>query len=180
MEKKKLNIGCGNDIKEEYVNLDYFSGKGIDVVHDLEKFPYPFDNDQFEEILMDNVLEHLFNTEKVMEELVRISQDGATIKIMTPHCKSSVAWGDITHKTAFSADSFKHYEGSAYAESGSKENERFFLNRKEVRIYLPVIFKLLGFEKYINHNDFRRYLYERYFSGIVIPVSLFFKLEVKK
>jgi len=37
----KLNIGCGKDIKEDYVNLDSVKLPEVDVVHNLDKYPWP-------------------------------------------------------------------------------------------------------------------------------------------
>lgn len=51
MKKKKLNLGCGKDIKKEYVNLDIRKFPGVDIIHDLNKFPYPFKDDSFDEII---------------------------------------------------------------------------------------------------------------------------------
>jgi hypothetical protein len=33
----KLNLGCGRDIKQGFVNLDYMPLPGVDVVADLER-----------------------------------------------------------------------------------------------------------------------------------------------
>lgn len=48
--KMKLNLGCGKDIKDGYINLDVRYIKGVDVVCNLNSFPYPFQNDVFDEI----------------------------------------------------------------------------------------------------------------------------------
>ncbi len=86
-ETKKLNLGCFNDIKEGYVNLDkekYF--EGIDVIHDLEEFPYPFDDNTFEEILCKNTLSHLdVDRIKFYDELHRISKHNGVIIINEPY-----------------------------------------------------------------------------------------------
>ena len=37
----KLNLGCGKDLKEGYVNLDIVDYGG-NQIHDINKFPYPF------------------------------------------------------------------------------------------------------------------------------------------
>ena len=66
MEKKKLNFGCGTRIMKGYVNLDIVKHKGVDVVHDLNKFPYPFKNGEFDEIYARFILEHLGDLVKVM------------------------------------------------------------------------------------------------------------------
>ena len=56
---KRLNAGCGNNYKEGYVNLDILDNVKKDVKHDLNEFPYPFNDDEFDYILLDNTLEHL-------------------------------------------------------------------------------------------------------------------------
>ena len=55
----KLNLGCGNKLLKGYINLDKFNYYKCDVTHDLEKFPYPFNNDSVNEILLSHVLEHI-------------------------------------------------------------------------------------------------------------------------
>ena len=47
----KINICSGKDIKQNYVNLDSVKIPGVDVVHDLNKYPYPFEDNQFNEIV---------------------------------------------------------------------------------------------------------------------------------
>ena len=38
----KLNFGCGPEIMKGYVNMDILKLSGVDVVHNFNKFPYPF------------------------------------------------------------------------------------------------------------------------------------------
>ncbi len=96
-----LNVGCGNDILDGYINLDAVKLDGVDVVHDLTVFPWPFADDYFEEIRMINVLEHLPDTVKVMEELWRISKDGASVVIRVPYWNCWQSIGDPTHLKSF-------------------------------------------------------------------------------
>lgn len=104
--KNKLNLGCRTDKRKNYVNLDIDSVYSPDVLWDLNKFPYPFKNNQFEEILAGHILEHLNDPIKVLKEWERISKKGAIIKIRVPHYLSVAAWGDITHKRAFNGQTF--------------------------------------------------------------------------
>jgi hypothetical protein len=45
--EKKLHLGCGTNIKKDWINLDFVKLKGVEVVHDLNKFPYPFKDNTF-------------------------------------------------------------------------------------------------------------------------------------
>ena len=111
MKKVKGNFGCGLKPLKGYVNLDFVKRSGVNVVHNLEEFPYPFENDTFDEIFMDNVLEHLEDTIKVVEELYRICKPNAIIKIIVPHYSSCMAFSHITHKRFFGSGSFNNFDG---------------------------------------------------------------------
>lgn len=109
---KKLNFGCGEKIKpqqEGWINVDIVETEGIDVIYDLNVFPYPFDDNSVDFILMDNVLEHLDNPMEVMNECYRILKKGGRVKINLPHFKYRAAYSDPTHKHYFSEGVFLHF-----------------------------------------------------------------------
>ena len=81
----KLNLGCGNYAKKGYVNVDRFAADGVDIVHDLSQFPYPFNDNDFDLIEADHVLEHLPEVFPVMTEIHRILKPGGRLIIRTPH-----------------------------------------------------------------------------------------------
>ena len=103
---KKLNLGCGKKIKQGYINLDNKFFRGVDVIHDLDKYPYPFKDDYFDYVLCDNVLEHLDNLIKTMEELHRITKKNGTIEIIVPYFSSIGAFQDPTHRHFFYLKNF--------------------------------------------------------------------------
>lgn len=91
VDKKKLNMGCGNDIREGWVNLDFFN-PNVDVTHDLNKIPYPFKDNYFDYVYSYHVLEHLSqNPILVMDELIRICKSGALIEVHVPFYNSPSA-----------------------------------------------------------------------------------------
>ncbi len=109
--KDKLNIGCGNKTRKGYINLDYNTkAKGIDVTHDLNKIPYPFKDNQFKEVVAENILEHLKDLESVMKEFSRICKNKAVIKIIVPHYNHHMAYTDTDHKRYFTPDTFNKWQ----------------------------------------------------------------------
>jgi len=100
--KKKLNLGAGKiNVKEGYVNLDMINYPEIDVVWDLNKLPLPFKDEEFDEILARNILEHV-NYVPLMNELYRILKPKGKIKIGIPHFTSMESYSDPTHINFFS------------------------------------------------------------------------------
>jgi predicted SAM-dependent methyltransferase len=71
---KILDLGCGknkfksSNTSDIVIGMDKYSLEGVDVVHDLEKTPYPFNDNEFDEIRAHHVLEHIQNFFGLMEE----------------------------------------------------------------------------------------------------------------
>ena len=174
MEKmKKLNFGAGLDIRKGYVNLDVLKLPGIDVVHDFNKFPYPFKNNEFNYVYTSHVLEHLDDLVKVMTELKRISKKGAKILIRVPHFSCGVSYRDPTHKRLFSYFTFEYFtEESFYGLPKFR-----IINRKLnfTRWAFTPLNKI--FNPIININPS---IYERFFCWILPCSEVLFELEVIK
>jgi ubiquinone/menaquinone biosynthesis C-methylase UbiE len=104
---QKLNLGCGQKYLEGWVNVDisdkdmYGRKIKIDIKHNLNNFPYPFPDNYFDRVIMDNVLEHLEDPLSVIKELERVCKKGARIKIIVPHFAYYRAYKDPTHKHYF-------------------------------------------------------------------------------
>ena len=112
MDKNKINLACGANIRDDFINVDTFPLQGVDVVHDLSKFPWPFNNEQFDEVIMRSVLEHLPDTIAAMEECWRILKVGGKSTIRVPHWNSSDAHIGPTHIRYFHQESFDFYNPS--------------------------------------------------------------------
>ena len=105
---KKLNLGCGVDIKSGWVNLDSAAIAGVDVVHDIEKLPLPFTDNTFDEILAQDVLEHIEYI-SVLKDLHRILKNGGVLTVRTPHFTSKNNFVDPTHKKLFSVSTWDFF-----------------------------------------------------------------------
>ena len=102
----RLNIGCGRQPLAGAVNLDVSDRVGADVVHDLNCTPWPFPADTFEEVHAYDVLEHLHDVVRTLEEIHRICRRGATVHVTVPHFSSANAFTDVTHRHWFAYRSF--------------------------------------------------------------------------
>jgi len=79
----KLNIGCGKDFKEDFVNLDLYEKK-VDVKGSADKLP--FKNNVFEFVYASHVLEHFpfREIDLVLKEWKRVLKEGGTLEIKVP------------------------------------------------------------------------------------------------
>ena len=112
-DKVILDLGCGFNKKPWAIGMDNFKDACIDVVHDLNDFPYPFEDESADKIILSHVLEHFFveDINKILDECYRILKPNAIVEISLPHCWSSYACGDITHKTFFNFDTIRDHIG---------------------------------------------------------------------
>ncbi len=110
----RLNLGCGTDIREGWVNLDVVPLPGVDVVHNVEKLPYPFESDTFDEILCQDILEHVSDLPGILFELKRVLKKDGLLRIQVPHFSSRNNYADPTHKRMFSLLTFEYFVENAY------------------------------------------------------------------
>lgn len=190
-QKRILDLGCGERKKDVsgaiVVGIDKMSLPGVDVVHNLNQFPYPFSDDYFDEVIADDVIEHLDNVVKVMEELWRIAKHGALIRISVPHFSSDNYFTDITHKHPFSSRSFDFFDPI-----NTKKTHRFYtitkfhIKKKIIgfseilpsgRKHFPNLHRLLGIQYLVNKLP---RIYEKFFAFVLPATELYFELEVIK
>jgi predicted SAM-dependent methyltransferase len=106
-----LDFGCGQHRHSGSVGIDINPNSDADIIHDLDTFPYPFEDDSFDMIYCDGILEHLTDIIKVTKELHHIATPKGCIIITTPYFASVDAFTDPTHKHCFSARSFDYFTG---------------------------------------------------------------------
>lgn len=112
--KRELLIGCGSSREKKIyldgnntwgnlTTLDYVKTHNPDVVWDLEEFPYPFEDNSFDEIHAYEVLEHTGKQGdwkfffKQFSEFHRILKPGGFFVASVPMWNSAWAWGDPSH-----------------------------------------------------------------------------------
>lgn len=105
----KIDVGCGpNKIAEDWIGIDQYKMKGVDIVMNIGADRFPFDDDTVDEVHCSHTLEHLTNWEDKYErvhlfnELYRIMKKGAKATFIIPHWNSMRYYGDPTHREPFS------------------------------------------------------------------------------
>ena len=101
-----LNLGCGLNKLEGFINVDGFSTCNPDVIWDLNKTPWPWRNTSVDSIFLNHVMEHLADWMKAFKECARILKYGGTLQINVPDHTSTASMGYIDHLHVFSMFSF--------------------------------------------------------------------------
>lgn len=106
----KLNIGCGFNQLDGYLNVDSFPDCAPDLLWNLESTPWPFETDSVDEIYANHVLEHLGQQTEtffaIVKEIYRVVRHGGEIRINIPHPLHSSFLIDPTHVRPLTADTF--------------------------------------------------------------------------
>lgn len=99
----KLNLGAGTNLihDEGWINTDKFpSADGI-VITDMEQFPWPWEDNSVDTVLMNHSAEHVGQQPNVfigiMKELYRVCAPDAKVHIHFPHHRHDEFFGDPTH-----------------------------------------------------------------------------------
>lgn len=104
-----LDLGCGVNKVAGSIGIDRIPLLGVDLVFDLDSFPYPLIDNIVDKIYLNDVIEHLPDTIAAMEEFYRLCSPNARLKIRVVNWNSHYAFEDPTHKKIFTEHSFDFY-----------------------------------------------------------------------
>ena len=97
----RLNLGCGVNKMDGYLNVDKFDYGKPDLVMDLEQTPWQFADDSVDEIMLNHILEHLGKDTQtffaIIKEIYRVCKNNALIEINVPHPRHDNFINDPTH-----------------------------------------------------------------------------------
>ena len=152
----RLNLGAGSDRRAGYLNVDRVETDYIDVVHDLEKFPYPWADSSAEVILMHHVLEHLGDIRAVMDELWRILIVDGRLELYVPHFSHFHALTHPEHRHAFCYNSLNMFT----ANTGEQYTRCLWkMLTVELRFGNALLGRFFNHHKYIYTSTLLAYLF---------------------
>jgi SAM-dependent methyltransferase len=181
--KAILDVGCGQNKFPGAIGIDANPKSHADVIHDLAVVPYPFADDQFDEIVCRHVIEHVPDVMAFVTELHRITKAGGRLKIVTPHYTNPDWATDPTHKNHFNSYSFTCFMPKETPFPFYTEAE---LRSTRIHVSLANLWRALGVEFFVNLDQrwpsfrFTRKFWEFYLSTILRGKELTFELEVVK
>lgn len=107
----KLDLGCGGNKQPGFVGIDMRKLPGVDIVHDLEKTPFPLPDECCLQILASHILEHISPKRFIplMNELWRIMKVGGQLLISSPYGVSPGFQQDPTHINIMNESTWLYY-----------------------------------------------------------------------
>ncbi len=194
-QARVLDVGCGEQKKVPWATgIDRVRTAATDVVHDLDEYPWPFEDDSFDVIVGAHVIEHVRDLPAFFAELHRIARRGAEIRLATPHYTSPDAHADPTHRHALSYRTFEFFAdasgGSALPAAQRWANRAFGLEATtagwyggpkfdilERRITFRKLHRAVGLDRFAAHLPL---LYEYFLGGFAPARDLQVVLGVRK
>jgi len=136
-----LDIGCGANKQPGFIGMDIRPLPGVDIVHDVEVYPWPLPNDCVRRAVCSHLVEHINphkgNFIKFMNEIWRVMKVGGELMIATPHGYSPGYLQDPTHCNPCNEWTW------AYFDPAEKQTDGYLYN-----IYRPKPWRI----KYLSFN----------------------------
>jgi len=97
-----LDIGCALNKIPNSIGIDIDPSSQADIIHDLNNYPYPIEENSIEKVYAKHIIEHLDDPKSFLKEIFRILRPEATAFIETPHFSCRVAYSEPQHKLFYS------------------------------------------------------------------------------
>lgn len=175
---RAIDLGCGSRKLLGADGIDSISLPGVNIVHDLDTFPWPIADNTYDMVFASHFLEHSKDVVEVMNEVGRILKPGGKFVFQVPYFRSVDAFNDPTHESFFSSGSMDYFIDGTKHSSFCYSKARF----EKVGFWYgwphksPNFLKEI-FKKFIYKNN---NLYDQYLSLLFPTECLTWELKVKK
>ncbi len=101
----RLHLGCGNEYKKGWINIDIDRNVKADKYCNLNK-RLPFNDNSVDEIYSKNTLEHIDNHIGLIREIYRTLKKGRVFKFRVPLSNTMTTFCDLTHIRGYTPQAF--------------------------------------------------------------------------
>jgi SAM-dependent methyltransferase len=108
----RLHLGCGDDYRRGWHNVDIATSVRTDQQIDLTELPWALPADHFEQIRAAHVLEHLPNQAAVLQECRRVLADGGRLTAILPVGVNAVS--DPDHEKSWAWETPRYLCGARH------------------------------------------------------------------
>lgn len=179
LRERILELGCGFNKTPGAFGIDIIAGSQADLIHNLDVFPYPFGDDSWDRIICFDVLEHVEDFVRTMEEIWRIARANAIVEVRAPFMSSVNYFSDPTHKRAFTSRSFDYFLPGTPTFQFGYSKARFELLRCEYDTDQRSFRR--GFHRWAHDWANRHKIeYENRYAFLYPIYNIFFNLRVAK
>lgn len=109
---KQLNVGCGRDYREGWMNVDISRDVKAEHHFDIRRGMWPFYDVYFDEIYISGVLEQVGDNDEfihVMNECHRVLKPGGLMTVIVPNAKYAIAHRDPMDVRKFTPETFAYF-----------------------------------------------------------------------
>jgi len=107
-----LDVACGDNKQRGFIGIDKRKTACVDIVHDLEKFPWPLETGSVSRVVISHFWEHIkpWLTLDFMAELHRVCLDEAQVFISGPYGHEFRFIQDPTHCNPSNEATFLYWD----------------------------------------------------------------------
>jgi predicted SAM-dependent methyltransferase len=108
----RINIGCGHDYREGWINTDISPKLRCNYVHDIREEKLPVEDGEAEEVYCSGVLEQLQMNEDLLfalNEMWRVLKKGGKLTLVVPNAEHSIAFQDPMDVRKFVPKTFNYF-----------------------------------------------------------------------
>lgn len=142
LNPRKLNVGCGLDIRDDYLNIDARELNGVDIV--AEAADLPLDTGSVDEILASHLLEHFteVKVEQILTHWFKLLKSGGKIVAILPDIQSmmdqyqrgEITWDELRRIVFGDQDYVGDFHYNMYSVESFESLVRKVLEKAEVKL----------------------------------------------
>lgn len=172
VKELKIDLGCGKSKQAGYVGVDKIAFDGVDIIVDLAKEKWPWEDGSVDQVYSSHFVEHLEANERAhfVNELYRVLKMKAQANIIVPHWASCRAYGDLTHKWPPVSEFWFYYLSKMWREQNAPHNNELYNCDFEVTWGYGMVPELAG-----RNEEYKAYAMKNYKEAVTDIIATFVK-----